>query len=98
MYNNHANLVFFLPKKEARVRFEPGTFSIKEKYLMPYTCSISKACTSTAFATEAAGIIGRLVHISALCLLCFKARLMPPTCKQYSHHIRSSSMVMSYMN
>ena len=37
-------------------------------------CPIAyKASTSTAFATEAAGIVGRLVHISALCLLSFNA-------------------------
>ncbi len=38
---------------------------------MPF--SIQSLSTSTAFTTEAAGIVSHLVHISALCSLFFNA-------------------------
>ena len=50
-------------KKEAGVRFEPGPVPLKENNAIQHT---ARASASTAFAIEAAGISGHLVHISGL--------------------------------
>ncbi len=47
------------------------TFSVKEKYIMPYIGY--RASTCTAFATETAGNASGLAHISALSSLSFTA-------------------------
>ena len=70
------------------------TLSVKEKYLMPY----NKASASTAFATEAAGIVDSLVHISALCSLSSNS-IKGKARDSYRrviliHHIVVSSMVV----
>ncbi len=61
---------------------------------MPYT----KPVQSTAFATEAAGIVVRLVHISAVFSLSFnavKGKARPSYRRVILiHHIVKSSMVM----
>ncbi len=54
------------PKKEARVRCGRGPFSLKKDILYYIAYKIS---AYTAFATEAAGTVVRLVSISALCSL-----------------------------
>ncbi len=69
-------------------------FSVKEKDL----CYIAYgASASTAFAIEAAGIAGHLVHISGLCSLSFNAVKGKVRASYIIYQIVATSTVMSYM-
>ncbi len=54
----------------------------------PFVLIAYRASASTAFAIEAAGIVGRLVHILLSTLNTVNERIVPPTGEYYPYTIK----------